>query len=215
MTPPILTPIDAASEATSLETACTIIQRGGVIVCATDTGYLLGVDGLNPGAVRKIYQIKGRSFDKPIHLVVADFDMAATLAEFTPATEDIFRRLLPGPLTLILKKTPGVPEILVCGLSTIGLRMPEGEWLLELVRRAGTPITATSANQSGRASPFTVQEAIRELGDSVKYVDLIVDHGRTPHSMPSTLLDLTQSPPRILREGPVTRTMLSALQISA
>jgi len=211
MTLPILTPTDIASQVASLETACTIIQQGGVIVCATDTGYLLGTDGLNPDAVRKIYQIKGRSFDKPIHLVVADVEIAKTLAEFTPETEGIFRRLLPGPLTLILKKTPLVPEILVSGLSTIGLRMPEGEWLLELARRAGTPITATSANQSGNASPFTAQAAIRELGDSVKHVELIVDHGRTPHSTPSTLLDLTQSPPSILREGPVTRAMLSAI----
>ncbi len=211
MTPPILTPIDAASEAASLDTACNIIRQGGVIVCATDTGYLLGADGLNTAAVRKIYQIKGRSFDKPIHLVVADFTMARTLAEFTPETEDIFHRLLPGPLTLIVKKTPRVPEILVSGLPTIGLRMPEGEWLLELVRRTGTPITATSANQSGKASPFTVQEAIRELGDSVKYVDLIVDHGRTPHNRPSTLLDLAEHPPRIVREGPVTHEMLAEI----
>lgn len=209
MTLPILTPTDAASEAASLDAACAVIQQGGVMVCATDTGYLLGADGLNVEAVRKIYQIKGRSFDKPIHLVVADLAMARTLAEFTPEAEEIFRRLLPGPVTLILRKTPRVPEILVSGLPTVGLRMPKGEWLLELVRRAGAPLTATSANQSGHASPFTAQEAIRQLGDAVQYVDLIVDQGRTPHSQPSTLLDLTQSPPRILREGPVTREMLA------
>jgi L-threonylcarbamoyladenylate synthase len=211
MTPHILTPTDAASHEASLQQASDIISRGGVIVCATDTGYLLGVDGLNTHAVQKIYQIKGRSFDKPIHLVVSDLEMAKMLAEFTPQAEAFFTQLLPGPLTLILKKTARVPEILVSGLPTIGLRMPEGEWLLELVRRTGTPITATSANQSGKASPFTTKEVLTELGEAVGYVDLIIDHGQTPHTTPSTLLDLTSVPPRILREGPVTRRMLAGI----
>lgn len=215
MIPKTLKPDTAASEAESLQIAGTIIAQGGVIVCATDTGYLLGVDGLNPEAIRKIYQIKGRTFDKPIHLVVADVAMAKPLAEFTPEVEQIFDCILPGPLTLILKKTSRVPDILVSGLETIGLRMPKSDWLLELVRQTNTPITATSANQSGKATPFTVEQVFTELGEAVEYIDLIIDHGPTQYTTPSTLLDLTQSPPHILREGPVTQQMLTQQLMSS
>ena len=199
---------DSDSTASIIHEASRIIRQGGVVVCATDTGYLLGVDGLNLDAIRKVYQIKGRSFHKPIHLVVSDFTMAKELGEMNHQAEAVFRNFLPGPLTVIVKKKAVVPDLLVSGLEGVGLRIPENEVLLALVTAAGVPMTATSANRSGRATPFSVAEVLTELGDAVKYVDLILDQGETQHAMPSTILDMTHTPPRILREGPITAEML-------
>jgi L-threonylcarbamoyladenylate synthase len=200
---------DSASEETIVQNACAILQHGGVVVCATDTGYLLGVDGLNPEAIRKIYQIKERSFDKPIHLVVSDMTMAKILAYIHPEAEQVFQRFMPGPLTLIVKKKPIVPDLLVGGLESVGLRMPDNEFLLRLVKAVGKPVTATSANRSGKSTPYTVEQVLTELGDAVEQVDLIIDQGETQHAMPSTILDLSHTPPKILREGPLTADMLA------
>ncbi len=193
---------------TIIQKARDVLNNGGVVVCATDTGYLLGVDGLNPKAIRKIYQIKGRSFDKPIHLVVSDLTMAKTLAYLDQNAERVFQQFMPGPLTLVVKKKPIVPDLLVSSLESVGLRMPDNNFLLHLVREVGNPITATSANRSGKTTPYTAEQVLTELGDAVKYVDLIIDQGETQHAMPSTILDISQAPPKILRKGPITEEML-------
>jgi L-threonylcarbamoyladenylate synthase len=202
---------DATSEEIIIQKASAILNNGGVIVCATDTGYLLGVDGLNPEAIWKIYQIKGRSFDKPIHLVVADMAMAKMLADISQEAERVFQHFLPGPLTLVVKKKPIVPDLLVSGLESVGLRMPDNDFLLRLVKTAGKPVTATSANRSGKSTPYTVEQVLAELGAAVAYVDLIIDQGATLHAMPSTILDLSQKPPKILRAGPITAEMLAEI----
>lgn len=214
MTAQILTPTDASSEAESLQVAGDIITHGGVIVCATDTGYLLGVDGLNPEAIKKIYAIKGRSFDKPIHLVVADLTMAKTLGQFDRHAEQVFQHFLPGPLTLIVKRKSVVPDLLVSGLPGVGLRVPGNAFLLRLVKETALPLTATSANRSGQATPYNVEQVLAELGDAVDHVDLIIDQGPTPHRMPSTILDMSQSEPKILREGPITAEMLATAGVN-
>lgn len=204
--------IDRLTDLTSAEIlrkASDILKDGGVIVCATDTGYLLGVDGLNTTAIRKIYDIKGRSFDKPIHLVVADIAMARTLADLNQDAEHVFQHFMPGPLTLVVKKKPIVPDLLVSGLNSVGLRIPNNEFLLHLVKETGKPITATSANRSGKSTPYTIDQVLEELGNAVGHVDLIIDQGETRHVQPSTILDMSQTPPNILREGPITLEMLS------
>jgi L-threonylcarbamoyladenylate synthase len=206
--PPRIEPLTDVTVERIQAKACAILRQGGVIVCATDTGYLLGVDGLNPEAIRKIYAIKGRAFAKPIHLVVADLAMAQTLAELPPVAEQIFQRFLPGPLTLVVKRKPVIPDLLVGGLPTIGLRLPANEFLLCLVKAVGVPITATSANRSGNATPYTIPQVLAELDDAVAHVDLLIDQGETQHALPSTILDLTQEPPQVLRDGPITAAML-------
>ena len=202
---------DERSRERGIQEASAILRRGGVIVCATDTGYLLGGNGLDIEAIRKVYQIKGRDFQKPIHLVVADMTMAEILVEFNEQAKKIFERFLPGPLTLILKKTAAVPDLLTSGLPGLGIRLPENDILLQLVQAANVPITATSANRSGYATPFSVDEVLSELGEAIEFVDLILDQGETRHAMPSTILDLTCSPPQILRKGPITAEMLEEI----
>lgn len=200
---------DSASEKAIIQPASELLNNGGVVVCATDTGYLLGVDGLNTEAIRKIYRIKERSFDKPIHLVVADIAMAKTLAYLDQEAERVFQRFMPGPLTLIVKKKAIVPDLLVSGLGSVGLRVPDNDFLLRLVKAGGTPVTATSANRSGKSTPYTVKQVLAELGDAREHVDLIIDQGETQHAMPSTILDMSQTPPKILRKGPITEEILS------
>lgn len=205
---PICQIFDKTTEETVLHKASAILQRGGVVVCATDTGYLLGVNGLDSEAILKIYQIKGRAFDKPLHLVAADRGMVNTLAEVDEKAEQIMQQFWPGPLTLILKKKPVVPDSLVSGLKNVGLRMPDNAFLLRLVQMAAVPITATSANRSGFNTPYTVEQVLSELGEAIQFVDLIIDQGETRHDSPSTILDLTRTPPQILRNGPITWEML-------
>ena len=170
---------DAVSEQTIIQKAREILLNAGVVVCATDTGYLLGVDGLNPEAIRKIYAIKGRSFDKPIHLVVSDLAMAKILGEFSQEAERVFQRFMPGPLTLIVNKKPIIPDILVGGKHSVGLRMPDNHFLLRLVKATGKPITATSANRSGHLTPYTVAHVLKELGEAAAYVALIIEERKS------------------------------------
>lgn len=209
--PPIISLSGAFSTESVLLQAQQILLTGGIVVCATDTGYLLGGDGLNLQAIRKIYQIKGRSFDKPIHVVVANLAMAHSIAYFNQLADAVFQRFLPGPLTLVLNKKPIVPDLLVSGRPSVGLRIPENPFLLQLVKLADTPITATSANRSGNATPYSVEQVLTELGEAATYVDLIIDQGGTTHTTPSTILDLTQYPARILRQGPITPAMLAEI----
>ncbi len=186
-----------------LQEAAEILRKGGIVVCPTDTGYLLGGDGLREEVIRKIFEIKGRSFNKPIHLVVSDKEMAQRLAVWNEKAEKLFRELLPGPLTLILKKKEIVPDLLVSGTGKIGLRMPGNKLVLQLVAVAGVPITATSANSSGKESPFTVEEVLQQLGEGLERVDLILDQGETLYRRSSTIVDISEETPKVLREGPI------------
>jgi len=173
-------------------------------VCPTDTGYLLGGDGLREEVVRKIFAMKGRSFNKPIHLVVSDLEMARRLSFWNEGAEKLCKEFLPGPLTLVLKKREIVPDLLVSGTGKVGLRMPGNRIPMELAAAAQAPITATSANRSGKDSPFTVEEVLQQLEGGLEDVSLILDQGETSYRMPSTLVDLTDPAPRILREGPIS-----------
>jgi L-threonylcarbamoyladenylate synthase len=186
-----------------LREAGEVIRRGGIVVCPTDTGYLLGGDGLCEETIRRIFEIKGRSFDKPIHLVVSDIKMAQQLAFWNERAEKLFKEFLPGPLTLILRKKEIIPDLLVSGTETIGLRMPGNKIAMALAEASQTPITATSANSSGKESPFTVEEVLQQLGEGIEQVSLILDQGETLYRMSSTIVDLTGDVPKVLREGPI------------
>lgn len=195
----------------TLREAAEIIRRGGIVVCPTDTGYLLGGDGLCQEVIQKIFEIKGRSFNKPIHLVVSGIEMAQKLAFWNEKAEKLFKELLPGPLTLILEKKESVPDLLVSGTGKIGLRMPGNKTAMALAEASQVPITATSANRSGRESPFTVEEVIQQLEEGIEKVDLILDQGETLYRVSSTIVDLTTDKPKILREGPISAQQISRI----
>jgi L-threonylcarbamoyladenylate synthase len=179
-----------------------VLGKGGVIVYPTDTYYGLGTSGFQPEAVRRIYRVKQRDEGKPLSLVVSDYEMLQEVAaDLPPVLPVLAAALWPGPLTVVLPASSRLPGVLLGAARTIGVRIPRLAWLRTLVRTAGFPLTATSANLAGSEAAAAPGEAIRVFEGKV---DLIVDGGATPGGPPSTVLDLSVSPPKILRQGAVS-----------
>jgi len=177
------------------------LREGGVIGFPTDTAYGLGADASNESAVRKIFEIKGRPETKPILLVVDSIAMAERMAELPDAARVLSAKLWPGPLTLVLPARAHVSTVLTAGTGSIGVRWPEAPFATRLANALGRPVTATSANRSGMPAAVTAAEVRTQLEGQL---EMIVDGGTLPVRGGSTLVDLTQDPPALLREGPVT-----------
>ncbi len=196
--------IDSARPEKAFAKCREVIKAGGVVVYPTDTFYGLGADPRNAAAVRRLFDIKGRAAGQPILLLVAQAGDIRTWADaIPPAAEELIRQHWPGPLTLIFKARGGVIPELTAGTGTIGLRVPGNELTRRLIAFLGTAITGTSANVSGVASPRTAQEAASTLGDRV---DLILDGGRAASVEPSTVVDVSTVPFRMIRAGAVKLT---------
>ncbi len=193
----------------AIATAAGILRRGGLVAFPTETVYGLGAHALDPVAVRKIFAAKERPDWDPLIVHVCDIAMAEALAFDVP--EDLTKRFWPGPLTLVLKKRPHVPAEVTAGLDTVALRMPRHPVAVALLRAANLPVAAPSANLFGRPSPTRAEHVAADLGDRV---DLILDAGPTEIGVESTILDLTQSPPVILRPGGVPREQLGDVTVS-
>ncbi|MCJ7680657.1 MAG: L-threonylcarbamoyladenylate synthase [Candidatus Aminicenantes bacterium] len=179
-----------------------ILRTGGVIVYPTDTFYGLGAGCFFGRAVEKIYQLKGREWKKPLSVVIADREMLGTVAaSVPPGFSHLADEFWPGPLTVILKASRDLPKKLLGGGKSVAVRLPDFPWLRELIRTFGFPLTATSANLSG-GEDISRPEDVRRIFEG--RVDLFVDGGPTPGGRPSTVLDLTVSPPVIRREGAVS-----------
>src|SRR3989344_6802859 len=183
------------------EAAVIVLERGGVILYPTDTLYGLGADAFSDEAVDRAYEIKGRNEKKPIHCIVADIAMAEMYAEVTADARLLFERLLPGALTVILKKRRGVEGGIARDIESIGIRIPSNEFCLQLARAFGRPYTATSANLAGHEHQRSVEAITNQLGSNADILDLIIDAGELPPSQPSTVVDLSSEEPVILREG--------------
>ncbi|MGQ9667374.1 MAG: L-threonylcarbamoyladenylate synthase [Anaerolineae bacterium] len=191
-------PLCPAGDPDCIVRAVEILHDGGVVAFPTDTVYGLAADARQPDAVAELYIVKRRAPDKAIPILIAD---PADLRHFVSYVPEPARRLMeafwPGGLTLILPIAPTVPAIISPGPG-IAVRMPNHPVPLELIRRLGAPLATTSANISGAESPSTAQEVLAQLG---RRVDLILDGGPTPGPIPSTIVDFTQTPPRLLRAG--------------
>lgn len=165
----------------------------------TDTAYMLATDGLNEAAVRRVIDIKRRSPEMAIAVIVPSLTAAAKYVGVTDAARRLAERFLPGPLTLVLPKTDTVPDVLTGGRPTLGIRVPGHTFSLALAERAGRPITATSANVSGGDAAYTLTEALSQLPADA--LDLAIDGGRVATPGVSTIVDLSGEWPVILREG--------------
>jgi L-threonylcarbamoyladenylate synthase len=185
----------------ALDDAVAILKDGGLVAFPTESFYGLGANALNPDAVGRVFDVKGRPESKPILALVASIAMAEQIAAAIPAgARDLMHRHWPGPLTLVLASAPGVPDALTAGTGTVGVRMPGHPIALALVEAAGFPITAPSANPSGEPPATTAVGVRRYFGGRV---DLVLDGGTTAGGAGSTIADCTSWPPRILRRGPV------------
>ncbi len=189
-----------------IQEAARLIQRGGLVAFPTETVYGLGGDALDPEAAQKIYAAKGRPSDNPLIAHIADFGELSVLAAEIPDTARTLMRLYwPGPLTLIFKKTETVPFATTGGLDTVAVRMPSHPVARALIRAAGTPIAAPSANRSGRPSP-TKASHVREDLDG--HIDMLLDGGEVGIGLESTIIDVSSGEPLLLRPGFISEETL-------
>ena len=185
----------------ALQRAAAALREGKLVAFPTETFYGLGAAALDAGAVRRIFQAKGRPESKPVLVLVDSAAMVETLAAEVPAAA---RRLMaqhwPGPLTLVLRASAAVPDELTAGTGTVGVRISSHPVARGLVRALGGPVTAPSANPSGAEPPTTAAAVLRHFEGKIA---LVLDAGPTPGGLPSTVLDLTVEPARVLRQGAV------------
>lgn len=185
------------------------LAAGGVAAVPTDTLYGLAANALDPAAIGRVFALKGRDFHKPLPVVVRDPAQAATLTPQLPSRfYELTAAFWPGPLTLVLPAAPHVPAALTAGTGTIALRQPNLPFLRALLTATGFPLTATSANRSGAPSCRTAAEVIAQLGEDCP---LVVDAGPSPSALPSTILDLCASEPRLIRAGAIPIERLAPL----
>ena len=187
-----------------LEKAAKLILKGQVIVCPTDTGYAFSANALDVKAIARVFQLKGRSFNNPIHVAVGSITEAESYAYINDAARYLAKRFLPGALTLVLKKRETIPNLLVAGLSTVGIRIPANDIILKLVAMTGKPITTTSANISGKPGTYTVDEVFNQLGTEIEKIAMVLDHGPIRIREVSTIVDLESNPPQLIRQGKIS-----------
>jgi len=172
-----------------IETAIAIIKNGGTVVYPTETVYGLGADAFSEAAVRNVYKIKRRrAVTQPISIAVSSFDMLHEVADIDSECFEIIAELLPGPVTILLRKKDRVPAILTAASEVVGVRFPDNEIATRIIEETG-PITATSANVSGRNPPTCIEEV--EL--KVDLLGIIINGGKCKYSMPSTVVDMSKA----------------------
>jgi L-threonylcarbamoyladenylate synthase len=182
--------------------AAEVIQAGGVVVYPTDTLYGLGANAWNAEAVQRVQAIKRRPEEKPVLVIVHSAAAALGLTdEVTDAGRSLMESFWPGPLTLLFRCGAHVPAAVTRGSGKIGVRVPSNRLCLRLSELSGCPLTSTSANISGEPVPGSVQEIERALGPGV---DLFIDGGGLPRGLPSTVVDVSEPAPRLVREGVIS-----------
>lgn len=183
-----------------LAVAAELVSNGGIICYPTDTVYGLGCNPLNPQAVEKVIKAKGTR-TKAMPVLVGGLEDAERIARFSGSARRLTRKFWPGPLTLVLPATETVPEILAPN-GTVGVRSPKHSVCLNLLRLCSGFLVGTSANLTGKPPAIEAADAVNSLGDKV---DLVLDGGKSPGGVSSTVVDLTKDRLTILREGPISK----------
>ena len=192
-----------------IEEAGKLIKQGKIVIFPTETVYGIGTNGLDEKAVRKLYEVKQRPLNKPISLLVANMKMVNLIAkDITEKEYKIMKNFFPGPLTIILKKKDIVPDIVTAGQDTIGVRMPRGEIARKLVELSGVPIAAPSANISGEPSGTNLQEIMKNFEGKVDYC---IDGGNSELGLASTIVQVIDEKPIILRQGSITLEQINKI----
>ena len=188
--------------AADVEQAAAILRRGGLLGIPTETVYGLGANGLDSEAVAHIFEAKGRPQDNPLILHVPSAQWLERYCQHIPdAAYTLAERFWPGPLTMILERRPVVPDVVTAGLDTVGMRCPAHPVCRAIIAAAGVPVAAPSGNTSGRPSPTNMADMLEDMEGKI---DGIVDGGPCSVGVESTIIDLTEQPPRLLRPGGVT-----------
>lgn len=209
--------MESAEAGAVLDRAATILRQGGLVALPTETVYGLGANALDPAAVARIFSAKQRPAWDPVIVHIApdwspserlDAMLDGLVEEVPAAARKLMEAFWPGPLTLLLPRTRAVPDAVTAGRPLVGVRMPAHPVALELIRRAGVPVAAPSANVFGHISPTTAQHVLDDLDGCI---EAVVDGGATLHGVESTVLDPNQSPMVIYRPGAVTVEQIRAV----
>ena len=195
---------DDAKIGTDIKKAASIIRNGGVVIYPTETVYGIGASIFSENALKRVFTIKKRFSDKPVSIAVSSFSMMEELVFIKEQDRGFIKKFLPGPVTVLLKKKATVPDILAAGGNLAGIRFPDHEITIKLIELAGIPITSTSANLSGEASPNRVEDLKIEA-------DYILDGGECGGE-PSTVVDLVNR--KVIRKGAKYEEVLAALKNS-
>lgn len=186
----------------AIRRAAAVIREGGIVAFPTETVYGLGADAFNAKAVARIFEAKNRPLYDPLIVHISDRkDLPLFARDLCSTALKLTEIFWPGPLTLVFKKSGLIPDIVTAGLDTVAIRMPDDRTALKLIEEVGRPIAAPSANLFGRPSPVTAQHVLEDLDGRI---DLIIDGGKTAVGVESTVMDLTQNTPSILRPGGIT-----------
>lgn len=190
-----------------LEEAITLLQKGEVICVPTDTLYIVATALDNQEAVEKLYRIKNRDLEIPLTLVGScKEEILPYVLDWTPIAEKLSQDFWPGGLTMILKKSFKVPDYVVSGLDTVGVRIPNHPVILKILEEYGKPLAVSSANLSGNAGSITGRHVAEELFDTE--LALLLDAGKTQLSEQATIIDLSLETPVIIREGAITKEII-------
>jgi len=200
-----------------IDQAAALIRSGDVVAFPTETVYGLGASALDGAAVGRIFEAKGRPNDNPLIVHIAErSQLSAVVREVPAVAERLIDLFWPGPLTLVMPKHPDVAEAVTCGLETVGVRMPSHMVARSLIQAAGVPVAAPSANRSGRPSPTAAEHVVEDLAG---HIPMVLDGGETGVGVESTVVDLTVTPPMLLRPGGVTleqlREAVGAVDVAA
>lgn len=193
----------------AIDRAAELIRAGRLVALPTETVYGLGANATDADAVRRIFTAKGRPATNPLIVHVADTaDARRWVTAWPGSAARLAAQFWPGPLTLVLPKSAVIPDVVTAGGPTVAVRVPDHPVMLAVLRRAGVPIAAPSANPSEAVSPTTAAHVLAAMAGRV---DLILDGGPTTRGIESTVLDLTTQPPRVLRPGPIGRAELEVV----
>ena len=191
--------------------AAQIVRNGGLVIFPTETVYGLGCDPLIVKSVKRLLKAKGNRL-KPLPVLAATISDVEKAAFFSQTARQLAAKLWPGSLTLVLSKKPSFPDVVTSGTDSVGMRIPNNDVALELIRLSGGLLIGSSANRTGESPP----RSVCELSDELKQqVDVVLDGGSIFQGIPSTVVDLTSTTPKILREGPISfKSILDALAFS-
>jgi L-threonylcarbamoyladenylate synthase len=189
--------------------AARVLRRGGIVAFPTDTVYGLGALAFRERAVSRLYEAKGRPQRLAIPVLISRIsDLKRVARQIPPAAWRLAGAFWPGGLSLVLLKRAIIPNIVTANGPSVAVRIPNHSLAIRIIEAAGAPLAVTSANVSGQPSAITADEVMAALGDKV---DLLLDGGACPGGVASTVVDMTQFPPRILRQGPIEERDLSPL----
>jgi L-threonylcarbamoyladenylate synthase len=183
------------SERETVAEAARVLARGGTAVYPTETVYGIGASVYIPEAVERVFEIKGRARGMPLSVAVASFEMIGQVARIGEEDLTLLRKMLPGPVTVLVEKSPALPDLVTAGSPLVGIRFPDHLMAMDLIGMTG-PITSTSANLSGQPPAASIEELDPKIAEKV---DIVLDGGRSRFARPSTLVDLGAR--RVIREG--------------